>query len=566
MFHTKRNKMMRKLLIWGVLLCSTGIYAQGDADSTRMLKDPFYLQLYLGVNKSANENLPWTEFTAYPLSYGAFIGVGSEWSRLWGWRAALRFNHNKSRNVQECEEKDTWGWNNTGLFADVTFDVSDLLRKNKVRSKRPKFNVKAFVGIGAAYTWQFDKVPLSYTHPYSRSSKIVPGARAGVTATMQIARKWRLGAEVSHNLYEDHFNGVAYESPIDMRTNLKIGLTYLFVKKAKKPAPDVIRKKRLKECPLIPLVIPEPEEVKQRQILGRAFLDFPVNEMMIYPSYRKNPSELARIQATVDSALFDRTINVTQISLHGYASPESPYSNNTRLAKGRTESLMNYLIKKYSFDQKLFKNDYTPEDWDNLRGFLTNMQGRRVKGDYWYDNQAYVETPEVPSFVLEYRDELLQVIDSNMEADAKEEVLKQVARGEPYRWLLKYVYPGLRHTDYIIEYEVKHYPVEVSRRLIYNHPEALSLEEMYLVAMSYEEGSDGWSDALYIAARQFPNDETANLNAAYASIRTRHLKDAKQYLSKAGHSSQAIYLTDIILAMEGEVKWKMERGKLIVED
>jgi hypothetical protein len=314
----------------------------------------------------------------------------------------------------------------------------------------------------------------------------------------------------------------------------------------------------------MPLVIPEPEDVKQRQILGRAFLDFPVNEMIIYPSYRKNPSELARIKATVDSALFDRTIHVTQIFLHGYASPESPYSNNTRLAKGRTESLMNYLIQKYGFEESVFKNDYTREDGDNLRGFLTNMEGRRVKGDFWYDNKDFMETPEASAVVKEYRDELLEVIDSQMEPDAKEEVLKKVGRGEPYKWLHKHVYPGLRHTDYIIEYEVQHYPVGEARKLIYTHPEALSLEEMYLVATSYEEGSDGWLDALYIAARQFPDDETANFNAAYASVRTRHLKDAKQYLSKAGHSKEAIYLTNVVLAMEGEVNWKLEKGKLII--
>jgi len=556
--------MIRPLLIGGLLLCSLVINAQSKADSTKLLKDPLYMQLYAGVNKSANENLPWTEFTEYPLAYGAFIGIGKEFSRLWGWRAALRINRNKSRNVQECETQETWGWYNTGLFGDLTFDVSDLLRsKKKARSKRPAFNMKAFAGVGVGYTWKFDEVPLSYTHPYSRSSKLIPAARVGLTATYAIATKWRIGAEVSQNVFEDHFNGVAYDTPIDGRTNLKIGLTYLFIKKPKVKKP-VVRKKRLKECPIMPLVIPEAENVKQRQILGRAFLDFPVNEMIIYPSYRKNPSELARIKATVDSALFDRTIHVTQISLHGYASPESPYSNNTRLAKGRTASLMNYLIQKYGFEESLFKNDYTPEDWDNLRGFLNNMDGRRVKGDFWYDSKDFMETPEASAVVREYRDELLQVIDNDMEPDAKEEVLKQVGGGQPYKWLHKHVYPGLRHTDYIIEYEVQHYPVGEARKLIYTHPEALSLEEMYLVATSYEEGSDGWSDALYIAARQFPDDETANFNAAYASVRTRHLKDAKQYLSKAGHSKEAIYLTNVVLAMEGEVNWKLEKGKLII--
>ena len=104
---------MRTFLLVGVVLCSLGMRASTTTDSTLTDKDPFYFQLYLGINKSANENLPWTEFTKYPWANGIFIGVGREMSRLWGWRAALRINHNKSRNVQECESKDVWGWNNT---------------------------------------------------------------------------------------------------------------------------------------------------------------------------------------------------------------------------------------------------------------------------------------------------------------------------------------------------------------------------------------------------------------------------------------------------------------------
>jgi hypothetical protein len=151
-----------------------------------------------------------------------------------------------------------------------------------------------------------------------------------------------------------------------------------------------------------------------------------------------------------------------------------------------------------------------------------------------------------------------------MDPDAKEEVLKRVGGGGPYKWLHKHVYPGLRHTDYIIEYEIKQYPVEVSRKLIYTHPEALSANEIYQVAMSYEQGSDSWVDALLIAARQFPDDEMANLNAACACVKTKRFNDARKYLAKAGKTKQSIYLGKIIQAMEGEVEWKLVNGKVIV--
>ena len=304
--------------------------------------------------------------------------------------------------------------------------------------------------------------------------------------------------------------------------------------------------------------MPDPEETKLRQIAGHAFLDFPVNETVIYPDYRRNPEELARIKKSVDSALFDKTVVVTRITLHGYASPESPYSNNTRLAKGRTEALKSYLIRNYNFSSQVFQSNYTPEDWENSKT-------RKVKGDFWYDSKEYVETPEVPDFVLNNRDEMLRIINRNMDPDAKEEVLKKVGGGEPYKWLLEYVYPGLRHTDYIIEYKVRAFSVEKGRKLIYTHPEAMSMEEMYKVATSYKEGSENWLDALLIAVEQFPDDETANLNAACGCVMTKRLVDAKKYLQKAGATRQARYVGNVIKAMEGSVNWKLVNNRIVIE-
>lgn len=553
------------------LLLGVPLYVSADEVNTAVVgeTDPLYLQLYLGMNKSANENLPFTEFTQYPISYGMFLGVGKELSPLWGWRGALRFNHNKSRNVQKCESPDTWGWNSLGFFGDATFDITDALNRKPLKDgANRKFNLKAFAGVGVSWTYGFDEVPLSYTVEYSRNSCLVPAFRAGLTATWRVSDKWRMGAELSQTAFADNFNGVKTDIPLDTRSNLKIGVTYLFDKRPRKdvPAEPVVMDNRLRMIPALPFIMPEREETKRRMIAGRAFLDFPVNETIIYPKYRRNPQELRRICNTISHALFDKSIQVTSISLHGYASPESPYSNNTRLATGRTTALMQFLRNKYKVSESLFHNQFTPEDWMNLRGFIATEGRRRVKGDIWYENASILETPEAPACVRNNRDELLRVIDLDMNPDEKELLLKRVAGGEPYKWLLKNVYPGLRHTDYIVEYVVRSYPVKESKRIIYTHPEALSVEEMYRVAKSYDEGSDGWFDALTIAANQYPEDKTANLNAACACVKLKRLTDAKRYLKGAGDTKQARYLADIIKAMEGKCKWRMDNGVLTVVD
>lgn len=559
------------LIIYSIclLLSSSDLYADtrdGSSQQPIERKDPLYMQLYGGINKSVNENLPMSEFTAYPWSGGVFFGIGEELHPLWGWRAALRINHNKSRNVPACEGSDTWGWNSVGLFADGTFDLTDAFTKSE--GSGAPLNVKLFAGVGASYAYDYpEDVILSYAVPYSTGNRLIPAARAGVDVSYRIAANWRIGVELSHTVFTDKFNAVKTGAPIDMRTNLNVGVIYLFGKREAPVVPvgPVIYDTRLRTVPWLPFLLPDAEQTKVRSIKGRAFLDFPVNETVIYPQYRRNPEELERMRATIDHALFDKSFQVLRVTLHGYASPESPYSNNTRLALGRTQSLKEYVCQHFQLCDSIVDTDYTPEDWDNLRAFIESRgNSRRVKGDIWYEHETVVETPAMPDYVLKHREELLAVIDSPMEPDEKEARLKYVGGGQPYRWLLQHVYPGLRHTDYVIEYVVKHYEVKDARRLIYTHPEALSLEEMYQVAKSYEEGTDGWLDALMAAAQQYPDDATANLNAASACVRTQRLTDAKRFLTKAGSSAEAIYLADVIRAMEGTVKWRMEDGKVII--
>ncbi|WP_434803376.1 DUF3868 domain-containing protein, partial [Parabacteroides goldsteinii] len=85
--------------------------------------------------------------------------------------------------------------------------------------------------------------------------------------------------------------------------------------------------------PLLAYRTPEAEAVKARSIEGKAFLDFPVNKITIYPDYRNNPRELAAIRATVESVKDDPYATITEVWIKGFASPEGSYANNTYLAE-----------------------------------------------------------------------------------------------------------------------------------------------------------------------------------------------------------------------------------------
>lgn len=272
---------------------------------------------------------------------------------------------------------------------------------------------------------------------------------------------------------------------------------------------------------------PQAEAVKMRELRGQAYIDFPVSRTEIYEDYRNNPVELGKILATIDTVKNDPDTRITAMSFKGYASPESPYSNNTRLAKGRTETLKRYVQSLYHFPDSIITTDYEPEDWAGL----------------W----AYVEKSG-----LQHRNEILALIDSDREPDAKEWKIKSTYP-EEYRFLLQNCYPALRHSDYRVEYVVRSYTdVEEARRIMKTAPGKLSLQEMYLVANSYEPGSEDYNETFEIMVRLYPDDAVANLNAANVAMAQGNLKNARRYLAKAGDDRLAVYARGLAAALEAD--------------
>lgn len=268
--------------------------------------------------------------------------------------------------------------------------------------------------------------------------------------------------------------------------------------------------------PELVYVRPQAETVKSRSLEGSAFIDFPVDKTVIYPDYRRNTAELGKIQATIDSVRNDLDVTITQVWLKGYASPESPYAHNKELAIGRTEALKRYIQQLYKFGEDVIATDYEPEDWAGLR--------------------RYVEQTN-----LDHRTEILALIDSDMEPDAKEEKIKR-SYPEEYRFLLQNCYPALRHTDYRIAYVIRSYSnVEEIKRLMWTQPQKLSLNEFYLAAQEYEPGTDEFTEVFETAVRMFPDDTAANLNAANAAMRRGDNAGAARYLERAGDSPESVY-------------------------
>lgn len=273
-------------------------------------------------------------------------------------------------------------------------------------------------------------------------------------------------------------------------------------------------------------VAPKAEAVKARAEKGSAFVDYVVNKTNILPDYRSNRKEIAKIVKTIDLVKNDPNVSITEINIHGFASPEGSYANNTRLAEGRAASLKEYVESLYTLPDKLFTSAATPEDWAGLRKLVADSE-------------------------IEGRDEILALIDNtDLEPDAREgEIKKKFPKS--YAYMLSEWYPGLRHSDYTVSYIVRPFTVEETKEIMLKNPRQVSLNEMFLVAKTMTPGSEEFNKVMDIAVATYPQDETANLNAACAAISADDYVKAARYLKKAGNSAEADAARGVLAMKEG---------------
>lgn len=280
--------------------------------------------------------------------------------------------------------------------------------------------------------------------------------------------------------------------------------------------------------PFIRYEVPAATPVKETALQGKAYVEFPVNSIRLLPDFRSNSGELAKIVAVIDSVKSDPDMTVTSVAIKGYASPEGSLANNERLAKGRTEALKAYVMDLYSFPSDFVKTTWEAEDWAGLR-------------------QAVEADSTLPD-----RDALLRIIDETSLGPDAREARMRADFPETYRTLLANVYPSLRHSDYRVAYTIRAFtsPDEILRIMAEN-PAKLSPDEFYLAAKSLGEDSPEFRALWQTACNVYPDNETAQINAAMASLAAADTDAARTHLDKAG-SSQAANFARALLAIENE--------------
>lgn len=271
---------------------------------------------------------------------------------------------------------------------------------------------------------------------------------------------------------------------------------------------------------------PMEQEPVEKSYEGSAFVTFVVNRTELNPTYMNNPAELKKITGTIDVVKSDPDAIITEVHIHGYASPEGSYANNTRLAQGRTQTLSDYVNSLYNFEKRIMTTSFTPEDWGGLRAYV--------------QDSLYLG--------LENRGALLDIIDGSLDYDARDAALKKRFPRD-YQILLTKVYPWLRHSDYAVKYQIKVYTdLENLNRLYHDDPTKLRPVDFYTIAQQYAVGSPQYIAVMKKAVDVYPDHKMINLNVANIYMMEGNLDAAQSCLLKAGQGPLADYARGVLAA------------------
>lgn len=266
----------------------------------------------------------------------------------------------------------------------------------------------------------------------------------------------------------------------------------------------------------------------EKNIEGKAFISFVVNRTELKPDYMVNRREIGKIINSIDQVRNDPDAIITGVHIKGFASPEGSYTNNVRLAQGRTATLSEYVRDLYRFEPGVVTNSYEPEDWDGLRRYLTDSMDYRI----------------------EHRPQIIALVDSMMEPDLKDRTIRMKYPAD-YAVILKEIYPWLRHSDYTVRYRIKVFNTLPELQRAYDTDASrLRPVDFYTLAQQYPAGSDAFNDVMLRAVEVYPTDPMINLNVANVYLQRGDIDTAQKYLGRAGDSPEASYARGVAAARD----------------
>ncbi len=284
-------------------------------------------------------------------------------------------------------------------------------------------------------------------------------------------------------------------------------------------------------------VVPGADPGSTRRESGKAYIDFPTGITKIDPDYRSNRYELERISDQIRALKNNPQVTITGIYIDGYASPEGSHERNQSLSLERAQALRSHLISIYGFSPSIIVARGQGEDWATLENLIATSD-------------------------LYSREGMLSILRMYNDSESRLRELRAFRDGIPYKEIAFRYFSQLRRLDYEIVYTMS----SASERNSYENnygssnygntggayrasgiPEAsgrptnLSPAEIYRVAQGFDPSSFAFNEAMATAAKLYPENDEANINAAASALNRGDVASALVYLNKVTKKSAEYY-------------------------
>ena len=206
-------------------------------------------------------------------------------------------------------------------------------------------------------------------------------------------------------------------------------------------------------------------------------------------------------------------LNLTDVEISAYASPDGGVQLNEKLANKRQQNTESY-VRQQMKDAKLeggISSEYTAQDWE---GF-----------------QELVKASNIPD-----KDVILRVLSMYQDLQEREQQIKNLSQG--FRELAEGVLPELRRARMTINYEVIGRDDDQIFEQYQKDASQLSVEEL-IYAASIATTDTEKENILKTTARLYPKDGRIYNNLGVLAMQQGKKEEARQYFAQAGDVTEA---------------------------
>ena len=330
--------------------------------------------------------------------------------------------------------------------------------------------------------------------------------------------EWMLGASLyieseesgwtgNVHLYEDKLIDQVSLGPCDPPATLKKAIDVLEAPKTPQTEVAVIE---TEPAPSVPVAVMQPAPAKVVRPVATAprewvpFLPLsaalPISEQTVSGTIslsdgQKDKTFCESIAQELKNRLSTEGAVIASLSLQGFGSPVGNYRRNEQQSAARAQQLKEYLIANQA--AKTVSVTWMAEDWQRI------IQLAQA------DNTLILRSAAI---------DIMQNIDIT---NGREDQLRMLASGQTYQQLAERVFPQVQRIEYIATLQ---HPMA-------NTSEPAELQSLYKTASGLSRTSSEFNDLVDLAARLYPDNAIASINAAGVALTKGQIDKADRYLS-----------------------------------